>query len=171
MSDDSPIGPRYALLVPGWLKWFGGIFLAFMLGVYVVVSVVILAEGNLWGLLPLLIATYVGWVSLPAFRGFYDPPAGYIELADDRLIVRPVFSLGGPLNVPYPEIESVRISGDCGWSLLQYPYASPGAHIDVRLTRMRLIIGRSFRLAKTLHLKVAEPEAILSELNARRTGR
>lgn len=157
---------RYVLLVPGWLKWFGACGAAFILGVLLVTSAALLVEGRLWGLVPLPIAAYFAWITRTTFRVFSDPTASYVELTDDRLIVRPLFTLGGPLNVPYTEIETLRLAGDCGWSFLQYPYALTGSHIDVRLTRLKLIIGyRSFRWARMLHLNVGEPERLLSELN------
>jgi hypothetical protein len=171
MSDDSRISPRYALLVPGWLKWFGASLAAFILGVLLVTSVAVLIKGSLWGLALLPMAAYFGWITRKAFWVFRDPAASYVELTDDGLIVRPLFTLGGPLNVRYTEIESLRLAGDCGWSFLQYPYPLTVPHIDVRLARLRLIVGyRSFRWAKMLHLNVGEPERFLAELSAR-TGR
>jgi hypothetical protein len=122
------------------------------------------------GLALLPIAAYFGWITRSAFRAFRDPAASYVELTEEGLVVRPLFSIAGPLSVPYSEIESVQVAINCGWSLFQYPYPLTGPHIDVRLTRVRLIVGyRSFRGAK-MHLNVGEPERFLSELSAR-TGR
>jgi hypothetical protein len=171
MSNDSRIGPRYALLAPGWLKWVVVIPAGFIPVGFVAVSVVFLVKGNLLGLAPLPLAAFIAWRSWPSFRAFRDPAASYVELTEEGLVVSPLFSIAGPLSVPYSEIESVQVAINCGWSLFQYPYPLTGSHIDVRLVRVRLIVGyRSFRWARMLHLNVGEPERFLSELSAR-TGR
>lgn len=168
MSNDARISPRYALLVPDWLKWLGASLAALILGVLLAAAVALLVEGSLWGLVPLPIAAYFGWIVWPAFRVFRDRTASYVELTEDCLVVRPLITLGGPLRVSYSEITSANLAASCGWSLLQYPYGLTASHIDVRLARLRPIIGyRSFRWAKMLHLNVDEPERFLAELGER----
>jgi hypothetical protein len=172
MSNDARISPRYALLVADWHKWVGVAPLLFLLAVFAATSFFLLVfKESLWGLGPIGYAIALVWLTWPAFRILRDPLTSYVELTGGFLVVMPVATLMTPVSVAYSEVESVRLAGGCGWSLLQYPYPVYGAHVDVVLTRAKLIVGnRGVRRPKVLHLKVGEPERFLSELSAR-TGR
>jgi hypothetical protein len=168
IDNDSRISPRYTLLVPGWIKWFVGVCVMVVLVFTTGVSVIVLIDGQITGLVTLAVAGVVLSFSWGLLRAFRDPKASYVELTEDGLLVSPIGLLSPGLAVRFGEIYSVHDTPGCLRPLFHYPYPAPGPHIDVELKGARWITGgRAFRRVKLVHLKLDEPERFLSEITPR----